>query len=456
MKTILIAIALVGSSAATSPAEANSRAQSAAGSYAGCTIESGAVKCWGLVTGNYCKPGFFCPLSGNYEFSAVAMSAPLNSNIIAIAASMDAFCALRQTSVSGGDVYCWGQNSYGELGGGSTSPASSATPIHVNLGLLPGVTDLVGGGYHFCAIYGRSGSSDGNGKLVCWGASVQGQVGGGNFTASNPSPVQVQIAGVGTWPHWNMVTAGGNHTCGTVNLSGTSGGATTLECWGYNNKGQLGYGTMGTNTDTAAPPIYMPTPTNPAWSLPIDDIAGQLTSTCVVRGGHLFCWGDLAGLATWPFFCSWTGTAWSCPTLGAIPTDMEAASNMPTDTGHRSYVSLTPSPLGQHACAVTYDGVAGTYKIVCVGEDDHDELGKPMSCPTYPDGSSFPTCWQYPNTVATTTLNNGYWYAAAGYQWTMLVGTTASSYQACGTNTYGEQDNGVAGAFVPLHAMLGL
>jgi alpha-tubulin suppressor-like RCC1 family protein len=64
-------------------------------------------------------------------------------------------------------------------------------------------------------------------SLWCWGRNNSGQLGDGTLT-QRPAPVQV-----GTGVDWTKVSAGGGHSCGLR-------GEGTLWCWGNNVSGQLG------------------------------------------------------------------------------------------------------------------------------------------------------------------------------------------------------------------------
>jgi alpha-tubulin suppressor-like RCC1 family protein len=74
------------------------------------------------------------------------------------------------------------------------------------------------------------------GAAYCWGANDHGQLGDGTLTMRT-SPVLV-----GGGLTFFSLSAGGSHTCGV-----TIGGA---YCWGANGNGQLG---DGTTTDSAVP-----------------------------------------------------------------------------------------------------------------------------------------------------------------------------------------------------------
>ncbi len=136
---------------------------------------------------------------------------------------------------SDGTVWAWGENSFGQLGNGTTT--GSTTPVQV-LGpacecFLSGVTAISAGGLFNLAV--RQ-----DGTVVAWGANDQGQLGDGT-TTSRFIPIQVCVNGT-TAPCTSFLTgitavaAGGFHS-----LAAKSDG--TVVAWGSNTSGQLGIGT---------------------------------------------------------------------------------------------------------------------------------------------------------------------------------------------------------------------
>jgi hypothetical protein len=81
----------------------------------------------------------------------------------------------------GGSAYCWGLNDVGELGTGSTT--DSPVPVQVK-GLTSGVTAIVAGGAHSCAIV--------NGSAYCWGSNEALQL-GNNSAVNSLVPVKVDV-----------------------------------------------------------------------------------------------------------------------------------------------------------------------------------------------------------------------------------------------------------------------
>jgi len=109
-------------------------------------------------------------------------------------------------------LYCWGDNSYGRLGDGTTT--TSKYPVADSGG---GTWTAVSVGYvNACAIKTDA-------SLWCWGYNPDGEV--GNNTTASPVTVPTQVTTTGGTT-WASVSVGQYMTCGLK----TAG---TLWCWGY-------------------------------------------------------------------------------------------------------------------------------------------------------------------------------------------------------------------------------
>ena len=125
-----------------------------------------------------------------------------------------------------GALYCWGGNTVGQLGDGTTtSRAEIGMPIGTpGRPMFGGVTSVAAGSNFTCAIDGVA--------LFCWGNNAQGQLGDGTTTPRRvPTAVSAPTA---TDPV--QVVVGRSHACARIRRG-------AVACWGNNSVGQLGNGT---------------------------------------------------------------------------------------------------------------------------------------------------------------------------------------------------------------------
>jgi alpha-tubulin suppressor-like RCC1 family protein len=164
-----------------------------------------------------------------------------------------------------GKVFCWGDNSYGQLGNGTTLAGS--TPAAVKG--LGDVYDVLSVGInHTCA---GARSRD----LQCWGANSAGQLGDGT-TADRRTAVYVRLLeGV------EIMEAGDAITCiMTVSY--------TMACWGDHHSGVLGRPLCSSLGSFCSEPVYF-------WNPPIPPAFFSLGNAhvCMLSiYGDLFCWGS--------------------------------------------------------------------------------------------------------------------------------------------------------------------
>ena len=141
----------------------------AAGEQHTCAVTSaGAVLCWGsnasgkLGNGTTTKSLTPVPVSG------------LSSGVVAITAGQDFTCALTHT----GTVMCWGVNTTGDLGNGTTTDSNVPVQVLDVAGTAP-ISGIVAisrpAEYHVCAVTSA-------GAVLCWGATPKAN------SAPNPAP----------------------------------------------------------------------------------------------------------------------------------------------------------------------------------------------------------------------------------------------------------------------------
>jgi alpha-tubulin suppressor-like RCC1 family protein len=209
-----------------------------------------SVECWG--DNGYGQLG-----NGSTEDSGVPVQVSGISNAVAISTGGAHACALLSTH----RIECWGRNVGGALGDGSV------TDSHVPVRVL-GITDAVEVTAGFledetCAVLL-------SGHVDCWGPNTAGQLGNGTHAHST---VPVRVQGITNAIH---AAASGGHVCAVL-ASGR------VDCWGRNDVGQLGNGTR----ISSALPVRVRGITNARAVA----VAVRGYSCAVLRNGRVDCWG---------------------------------------------------------------------------------------------------------------------------------------------------------------------
>ncbi|MEU7907622.1 fibronectin type III domain-containing protein [Actinoplanes sp. NPDC049118] len=177
-----------------------------------------------------------------------------------------------------GEIWCWGAAGDGQLGVGTGPDRDRPVRVTGQAVFRPGddtppgaiqATDIDAGGAHTCAVVNNSYHlfTD-HGTVYCWGANDRGQLGDGTLTTRGRPVAVLEEA--------DEVAAGRRHTCALT-------GAGTVSCWGSNDAGQLGIGTVGGHRDT---PQAVPGLTD------VVTVGAGHDNTCAVtENGRAWCWG---------------------------------------------------------------------------------------------------------------------------------------------------------------------
>lgn len=264
----------------------------------------GALKCWGNNGAGQLGDG-----TTTDRWTPVDV-AGLGSGITAIAAGVTHTCAL----TSDGAVKCWGRNYEGELGDATNT--GRLTPVDVS-GLSSGVTDIVAGRYHTCALTSA-------GAVKCWGRNEWGNLGDGT-TTDRWSPVDVIGLGSGI----AAIAASPTSTCALTN-------AGVVKCWGG-------------VADATSPGRWTPVDVTGLGSGITAIALGWQDSCALTNAGTVKCW-------TYDYFGTWAGG----PTVQYPPVDV-------TDLG--SGIAAITAGFG-HRCALTNAG-----GVKCWGSNESGQLG---------------------------------------------------------------------------------
>lgn len=167
---------------------------------------------------------------------------------------------------TGGTLWAWGSNSYGQLGlGGTNDDGVHHTPVQI--GSATDWSAVIAGGAHIIARRG--------GGLWVWGNDSGGQL-GDNSTTDRTAPFQI-----GTETDWATMIEGKTGTYHTL-IAKTDG---TLYVCGANTHGQLGLGTA----EGSPHKILVPIDSNTNWTTMT--AGGYLHTIARKSNGTLWAWG---------------------------------------------------------------------------------------------------------------------------------------------------------------------
>ncbi len=229
-----------------------------AGSLHTCAVRTnGSVACWGSNSHGELGDG-----TTTNQTRPVAVQGL--SNAVAVTAGESHTCTLH----ADGTVRCWGINTLGESGGSNT--IDQKTPV---VGGVSSAVAISAGTHHTCALLS-------NGTAKCWGSDANGALGDGR-TINSANPVVVNGLADAV-----SIAAGNGFTCALLS-SGTT------KCWGANFHGQLGNGTT-TSAVTSLTTVSVPDSGGALTPLTnIVSIAADEFHTCaVISTGTARCWGD--------------------------------------------------------------------------------------------------------------------------------------------------------------------
>jgi alpha-tubulin suppressor-like RCC1 family protein len=317
--------------------------QLAAGYDHTCAIRTaGTVKCWGSNSYGQLGDGS----TATWVLTPVSVVGLTGAS--AITASDRDTCAL----LTGGSVECWGFGFFGSLGNGGT--ANSSVPVAV-AGITDATAIAAGDVGHVCALLS-------GGTVKCWGPNDDGQLGDGTTTTRLTLVSVIGVSGA------TAIGAGYNYTCavvtaGAVKCWGTTPTTVTgltaatavtagdghtcvrvpggaAKCWGNNSDGQLGNGT----TDSSVTPVAVSGLTGARVLA-----AGWFHTCAIVDGAAAKCWGDN----------SWGQVGDSTNNDRYTPVPVTSITNA---------IAITAG--GYHTCASLTNGT-----VMCWGDNESGQLG---------------------------------------------------------------------------------
>lgn len=265
--------------------------------------------CWGLlpVAFDPATPGIL-----RWEATTAPTAVPM-TGVMSVAVGARHICAL----TADGAVWCWGDNSFGQLGTANT--IASPLPVRTR---IKQATALDTGASHSCAILRDS-------SVWCWGSN--------QFHQSGVRSVKPLLIPKRTRAAAATALALGDHFSCVINTD------TRVRCWGRNNTSQLG---IPSGSSRIAPVAVR--------GKGYSSITAGARFACSVRtSGTTWCWGDneFGQLANGGYSQKWYPQKIVTPENVGVVTAVSAGT--------------------QHACAVTAQ--AGV--MWCWGNNAWGQLG---------------------------------------------------------------------------------
>lgn len=267
--------------------------QFALGGFHGCALlNDNTVKCWGRNNTGQLGLGIGTgSIIGDNPSELGDNLQAINLGSISFPTQVYAGLYRSCAKFNNGRIKCWGHNSDGQAGigstdgsiGNATSEMGDNLPF-IDLGPSETVSSLYLAPYSTCAITNSN-------KLKCFGRNNYGQLGQGDTVNRGRSSLdmgsnllEVQL---GTGKHATMIGMSENSTCALLNDN-------TVKCWGHDENGSLG----STNTgfgDEAAETHASINSINFGASLYAKEIySGRYHNCAKLNDNNLKCWGNNA------------------------------------------------------------------------------------------------------------------------------------------------------------------
>ena len=312
-------------------------------------------------------------------------------NAVALSAGAQFECAILADKT----VECWGNNRYGMLG--DTSTTNRASPVLVGAAahaVLSNVIGIATGTSHTCALFG-------DGNVSCWGFNNHGQFGDGTALSTTVLRKTPTLSGAGHVAAFEtdpavQIVAGLDFTCGLAQSG-------SVYCWGTNGNGELGAGSAAVTSNVALPVMNLSEVSN------VYANAGGSFACARTRSNALYCWGknDLGQLGNGtvnfsnvPVLVNEVTAAGSVGVGGthviSLQTDhamLAWGKNTQAQLGSGMATNYEPTPVsgttlygatqialgGQHSCAI----FGPDSKVACWGQNGVGQLGNGTSIGAY-------------------------------------------------------------------------
>lgn len=310
-----------------------------AGGYHTCAIlNAGNIKCWGNNSFGQLGQGNTDTI-GDDEHPSFIDALDFGQKVTDAAGGLYHTCVLLED----GSVKCFGDNSKGQLGLGHTDNIGDNETLEAfeSVPLPSKALKVYAGTNYNCALLD-------NQRVKCWGENNFGQLGYGhtNNLGDDENVSSYGYVDIGSNVIKMDISTISYHTCAVLSSA-------DLKCWGLNNQGQLGYGHTNNLGDNELPSSYG----NVSFGHKVLQVATGFLHTCALsEGQQIRCFGNNSN--------GQTG-------LGVVQTigDDEAADSAPyLDFGNSGSQMVATGNF--HTCAIGIDN-----KAYCFGQGNKGQLG---------------------------------------------------------------------------------
>jgi alpha-tubulin suppressor-like RCC1 family protein len=300
------------------PASATAFVRIDAGAEHTCAITgAGRVFCWGSNTFG--------------QLGSAAQSASVSPVAVGALDAVSVASANRHTCVAARfrGLWCWGSNSAGQLG--DSLGDKKVHPVPIAASDADEFVHVSAGSAHSCALTV-------DGRAFCWGSNALGQIGQGSAGGIMGATLLSDSL------RFRDLSAGQAHTCG-VRLNGE------IWCWGWNQFNQLGVATA----DSCAESVCQAKPVRVSSTVRFRSVSVGYASSCALsESGAAHCWGSNGD--------------------GQLGDGSRTAATQPVRVQGPTFVQFDAG--SRHVCALTESG-----ETYCWGANPNGELGS-VSAPS--------------------------------------------------------------------------
>lgn len=187
-------------------------------------LQGGVVRCWGRADKGQLGYNSVVNVGDGVFLSIIdAGDVPVGGPVASVSAGTEHTCAVLET----GAVRCWGRSA--AVGYHVTENVGDGDGMSIveagDLTLGASATDVASGGFHSCALMTT-------GSVRCWGPSEH--LGYGDSKGYGINALLADAGDVPIGGNALALEAGDAHTCALLETG-------NVRCWGYGDRGQLGY-----------------------------------------------------------------------------------------------------------------------------------------------------------------------------------------------------------------------